>query len=251
MDGRSPRTGNVAKVQVQRQLERRIESKPGLRILDVGGIGPRPFDLWEPLFPVGDFCLTVIDVSGVEHARLVAERQGWKTALVSGSGYALESFFDPGSFDLVVATQVLEHVARLDRFMGQIAHVLVRGGETFFTFDSAHWRPRWSVRWPRRLLRNVVKAALARAGRERYYDLPWRSEEVVEACRARALDVVEVRYHNLPAIKAIHNHLTPEPDKDALMERWLALEEEINRSPQVAHRARDLFAGVYIHARKS
>jgi 2-polyprenyl-3-methyl-5-hydroxy-6-metoxy-1,4-benzoquinol methylase len=237
-------------VRVQQEVERRVRKQSGLKILDVGAVGPRPFDLWEPLFEAGDFHLTAVDVEGVERASSTAAMRGWKVDVRRGSGYTLDELFEPARFDLVIATQVLEHVARIDRFMGQVARVLVPGGEAFFTFDSAHWRPRWSPRWPRRLAKNMMKKLLAGLGSERHYDLPWRAEEIIEACRAHRLDVVEVAYHNLPDVKRIHNHFTPDARKDALMSRWYELEWEVNLDPRVALATRDLFAGVYIHGRR-
>jgi hypothetical protein len=43
-----------------------------------------------------------------------------------------------------------------------------------------------------------------------------------------SVEVVECRYHNLPPLKWIHNHLLPAEKKNAFMDVWFKLEELIN-----------------------
>jgi 2-polyprenyl-3-methyl-5-hydroxy-6-metoxy-1,4-benzoquinol methylase len=247
-------TGNVAKVKVLERLHDRIANGSEVEILDIGCVGPQPLVFWESLLMRTDarFHLTGIDVVGIEKAREVAGRRGWTASvtLLQGSGYDLENLFTAHSFDIVVATQVLEHVARIIPFMRQVETVLKPGGEAFFTLDSGHWQPRFDLQDPVRLAKNLVKKSLSSLGSERHFDLPWLDHEVIAACNEADLEVVECRYHNLAPLKWIHNHLVPAEKKNAFMRVWFELEEFINDDNIVREKAKNYFLGIYLHVRK-
>jgi 2-polyprenyl-3-methyl-5-hydroxy-6-metoxy-1,4-benzoquinol methylase len=254
-DGRSVLTGNVAKVKVLRELSEKVLKKPGASVLDVGCVGPQPLGFWEPLLarPEANFKLSGIDVNGIEKAEEVVRQRGWSQSvqLRQGSGYDLSRLYAAESFDFVVATQVLEHVARLSLFLSEVATVLKPGGEAFFTLDSAHWQSRFALQDPLRLAKNLVKKGLGTLGNERHYDLPWFDREIVKGCAQVGLEVVDCRYFNLPALKWVHNQLLPEHQRNAFMRLWLELEEFINEDATVRNKVKHLFLVIYLHVRKA
>jgi cyclopropane fatty-acyl-phospholipid synthase-like methyltransferase len=245
-------TGNAAKAKVQQELWRLLSMHANLRILDVGCVGLAPLEFWEPLLGRYSFHLTGVDVRGVERAERIVRERGWEkqVTLLEGSGYRLKAIFTAGSFDVVVATQVLEHVARLPSFLEQVAAVLRRNGEVFLTGDSAHWQSRYDRRMPVRMIKNVVKKGLSLLGYEYHYDLPWSDREVVIACQRAGLDVVACRYYNLAPLKFLHNRIVTEERKNVLLRAWLELEELLNDDDAVRGQARHLFMGIYVHARR-
>ena len=247
-------TGNVAKVKVLEKLHDRITTAPGLEILDIGCVGPQPLAFWEPLLVRTDarFHLTGIDVDCIEKGREMVARRGWTSSvtLLQGSGYDLKNLFTADSFDVVVATQVLEHVARIVPFIRQIQSVLRAGGEAFFTFDSGHWQPRFDIQDPLRLAKNIVKKSLGSLGNERHYDLPWLDHEIIGACNQAGLEVVNCRYFNLPPLKWMHNHLMPAANKNAFMRIWLELEDFINDDAAVREKMKNYFLVIYLQVRK-
>lgn len=247
-------SGNAAKMKVLEKLHRSMTDGSDLAILDIGCIGLRPLEFWEPLLADGSshFHLTGLDVKDARPAGEIVERRGWqdRVELRQGSGYNLSDLFAPHSFDRVTATQVLEHIARLPLFMEQVAAVLKPGGEGFFTVDSAHWRSRFDCRDSIRLVKNVIKKGLSLVKYERHYDLPWRDHEVAVACRQAGLEVIECRYYNLAPLKFIHNHIIPPARKNAFMRLWLELEEFLNEDEAVKSRAKEFFLGFYLHVRK-
>lgn len=248
-------TGNVAKVKVLQKLHDHIANAAEVEILDIGCTGPQPLAFWEPLLIRTDarFRLTGIDVDGIEKAREMVARRGWtpSVTLLQGSGYDLENLFPAHSFDIVVATQVLEHVARIIPFIRQIETVLKTGGEAFFTLDSGHWQPRFDIQAPVRLAKNIVKKSLGSLGNERHYDLPWLDREIIGACNEVGLEVVDCRYFNLPPLKWIHNHLMPAEKKNAFMRLWLELEEFINDDAAVRDKVKNYFLVIYLQVRKA
>jgi 2-polyprenyl-3-methyl-5-hydroxy-6-metoxy-1,4-benzoquinol methylase len=246
--------GNLAKVKALHELQHLIANGSATSILDIGIVGPQPLEFWEPLlerYPT-QFHLTGIDVWGIDRARQVMEQHGWEkqVTLQQGSGYTLNKLFPPGTFDVVVATQVLEHVARLPLFLQQVVSVMRSGAEGFFVFDSAHYQSRFDLRFPVRLAKNLVKKGLSLLGSERHYDLPWMDHEVVSLCERAGLQVIECRYYNLDPIKNIHNHIIPHERKNAFIKLWFDLEEFINDDLDVARNIQSLFMGVYVHVAK-
>jgi len=249
--------GNVAKVKVIHELHRCLSSSaPGTpaSILDIGIVGPQPLEFWQPLLDAypRHFSLTGVDVWGIDRARQVVQQGGWEkqVTLHQGSGYALQELFAPDAFDFVVATQVLEHVAQLPRFLQQVVTVMRSGAEGFFTIDSAHYQSRFDVRFPVRLAKNLAKKGLSLAGNERHYDLPWADHEVVSLYERAGLKVLDCRYYNLDPVKFIHNHIIPEGRKNAFMKLWFDLEEFLNNDEAIARQLKHLLMALYVHVAK-
>lgn len=247
-------TGNTAKVRTLCELANRIErSDRPLRILDVGCAGPQPLRFWEPIIErYENFFLVGLDIEGIAQARALARARGWsQVELVEGSGYHLTRLFPEHSFDVLVATQVLEHIARPAAFLREVAAVLKSQGEVFLTLDSAHERGRFPAGDPSRLLRNLAKRAMAIAGYERYYDLPWYDHEVGAFAEQAGLKISEVSYYNLRDLKFLHNHVLPDAEKNAFMELWFALEERLNLSNAMHPMLKRACAGLYVHLRSA
>jgi 2-polyprenyl-3-methyl-5-hydroxy-6-metoxy-1,4-benzoquinol methylase len=242
-------TGNTAKIRVLHDLERRICAGPPPVILDIGCVGPTPFNLWEPLLATyaGRFQLVGIDVAGIDQAQRISRAHGWDVELRVANAYQLPDLFAARSVDVVVATQVLEHVAHLEPVMAGVAHVLRPGGEAFFTVDSAHWEPRFPLRDPGKLLKNLGKKALSLVGHERYYDLPWRDEEIARACRQAGLTVCALRHYNLGPLKSLHNQAVAPEAKNSVMALWFDLEEALNATGAAAG-SKALFRAIYMRA---
>jgi SAM-dependent methyltransferase len=246
-------TGNVAKARTIEEVHHILNAHPDADVIDVGVVGLRPLEFWEPLLTTHpSLRVTGVDVAGIEQARVVAAQRGWgdRVSLLDGNGYILTNLFPPASFDVLVATQVLEHVHRLPDFMRQVWVILRSGGQAFFTLDSAHFRPRFDRHYPLRLAKNVVKKSLALVGDERHYDLPWFDREVALAAEDAGLEMKVCNYYNLSPLKMIHNHLVPPEDKNAVLRRWLELEEALNDIESAHAGAPHLFSGLYFQVMK-
>ncbi len=241
-------TGNTAKVKVLYELSTTMSQRDGLSILDIGCVGPSPLEFWMPLLEQYNFHLTGIDVAGIERAQKVVSQHNWKNrvTLQVASGYQLTDLFKRESFDVVVATQVLEHVAQIDRFMQQVAAVLCAGGVAYFTLDSAHFQSRFDLKDPIRLLKNLVKKVLSTTGNEHHYDLPWFDYEVADASQRAGLQVIETGYYNLTSLKYLHNQIVFEAQKNALMQKWFQIEEFLNQLEEVRNKSKHLFRALYL-----
>lgn len=248
-------TGNVAKVKVLHELHALMFTGSAGSILDIGCVGPKPFEFWEPLLTTcGDhFHLTGIDRLGIEKAQEVVQSHGWEGRVIlrQANGYNLSKIFERESFSVVTSIQVLEHIARLPLFMKQIAHIVKPTGDIYLTVDSAHYKSRFDPRNPVRLVKNLIKKSLSLMGNEKHYDLPWYDYEVRHACNQVGLEIVECRYYNIPILKLIHNHIVPPNQKNAFIQLWFELEEVLNDEKCFGERVKNLFSGLYFHVRKS
>jgi 2-polyprenyl-6-hydroxyphenyl methylase/3-demethylubiquinone-9 3-methyltransferase len=155
---------------------RRLDSLAGLRILDIGCGGGI---LSEPLARLGGEVLGADPaVPNIEAAKVHA----------AGAGLALdyrattaEALADAGErFDLVLAMEVVEHVADLALFVRRCAEMVKPGGlligatlnRTLKSFALAivgaeyvlRWLPRGTHRWDKFVTPNEFEAALARHG---------------------------------------------------------------------------------------
>lgn len=229
-------TGNSGKAKIQRDL---MGLPPGTRILDVGAVGPRALDLWRglDLLQLG-FDITAVDpdAEGIEAARQLE----MPIRLMVMSGYELTDNFEP-EFDLVVSTQVLEHVARPAEFLDQVAKVLRPGGDLWLTVDSGHF----SVgRHDDRLLKRVLRPWASKVS-ERYYDYGVTEEDLVKFLNQAGFEVAELMHCNLGPLKPIYSALSDE-DSRVFMPAWIAFEEKLAAEK---FSARHLFRGIYAAAR--
>lgn len=248
-DALAPVTGNTAKVHCLLVLERHLETHDQVAILDVGCIGPDPLEFWRPLMDryASRFTLDGIDVQGVERGVAAARERGWNNVrLREGSGYTLTRLFQRDRFDVVIATQVLEHMRRWRDFLKEARTVLRTGGTLIVTFDSGDFLS--DAGWLERG-RHLVKQTLAVLGNERYWDVPVGGEDVARAASDTGFEIVEHRYFNLHPFKRLHNHVVPAETKNRTLRHWYQLEFALNTIGALPA-AKGYFMGQYCALRK-
>jgi 2-polyprenyl-6-hydroxyphenyl methylase/3-demethylubiquinone-9 3-methyltransferase len=156
--------------------EKRLDALSGLRVLDIGcGAGI----LSEPLARLG---ATVVGAdpsqTNIEAAKLHAAEAG---VTVDYRAATAEGLADDGErFDIVLAMEVVEHVADLSLFIKRCAEMVKPGGlmitatlnRTLKSFALAivgaeyvlRWLPRGTHRWDKFVTPNELEAALERHG---------------------------------------------------------------------------------------
>ncbi|HUF99676.1 MAG TPA: methyltransferase domain-containing protein [Ilumatobacter sp.] len=209
---------NVGKYRIQRDL---LAVHERSRVLDVGAVGVGPLDLWRAL-PLRDMPLDVVavdnDSAGVERARSL----GLRLDLQCVSGYDLVSTFGAGSFDVVVSTQVLEHVARPAEFVAQIAQVLKPNGQFWCSLDSGHFSVSHAgdKLW-KRAARPVVSRLF-----ERFHDFGLTEDQVRRLIEATDMRVEELLHCNLGPVKPMASNFDDTRIVD-FMPLWCRFEEEL------------------------
>jgi 2-polyprenyl-6-hydroxyphenyl methylase / 3-demethylubiquinone-9 3-methyltransferase len=156
--------------------ERRLDALAGLRVLDIGCGGGI---LSEPLARLGA-AVVGADPSqtNVEAAKLHASEAG---VVVDYRTTTAEALADEGErFDVVLAMEVVEHVADLGLFISRCAEMVRPGGlmitatlnRTLKSFALAivgaeyvlRWLPRGTHQWDKFVTPNELEAALERHG---------------------------------------------------------------------------------------
>jgi hypothetical protein len=97
----------------------------------------------------------------------------------------------------------------------------------------------------------LLKKGLSLIGHESHYDLPWHDAEVIGACEAAGLALVDCRYYNVHPLKFLHNHVVPSVHKNAFMSVWFALEEFLNELHEVRTAIKHFCMALYLHVRKA
>ena len=129
---------NAAKIRLVLDLRAELSGDERLRVLDIGCGGQHfPLNLWEPLLPVADrLDVTGIDLAFLDETRARAAALGFPIDVRRGSVLEVEQQFGPDAFDVVVSTQVLEHVREWREALRGIAAVLKPGGLLLLTCDN-------------------------------------------------------------------------------------------------------------------
>ena len=238
--------GNLAKVQVIQELINILQSESDLKILDVG-CGPT-LEFWKPLLNIptlsSNFMLYGIDFAEkIKEAQAIVEEFRWgNVKLREGSGYELSNLFEHDSFDIIVSTQVLEHIRDLKKFCKEMHKVCRFGGLIFLTLDSAHYQGKYrlSLLHPKRSFNRLLSLTLSKLGKERYHDFPLYDSEVESIFKDLSFRIVDKRFYNIHPLKQIHNHKISQSIKNKICKSWKELEDLLNTDRSFVQATRNI-----------
>ena len=249
------RQGNSAKLRLMLDLAELLRERP-LRVLDVGcGGAHSAFNLWEAFVPLADRVeLTGVDVDQRSLQRFAARARDleFPVQLRVTSAYELSAEFGAEAFDVVVSTQVLEHLRDWRRGLREMRDVVGRGGRLLLTCDSGEVRrtraERARLRGKRVYARVADRAPLVRALASRAASGDWEQglmrAELQLAAKELALDVERLAPYALSSAKGAMNVGGPRAHR-----LWLAFEESLVEEAGPALDA-SFFAVLYLRARR-
>jgi len=240
-------TGNLAKVQVLEELSEILSNNnKKMKILDVGCVGIIPFEIWTPLLSNSkyDFDLYGVDIQGIEKAKEIIKRQGWKNVqIMQCSGYDLSKSFQKDYFDIIVSTQVLEHIKYIILFLKNIYDVAKEGGIIFLTLDSAHYPRNFGIK-------RLVMRILDFLGKEKYHNIPLHDYDIEQIFDKIGLKVIDKRFYNINPLKEIHNHKVSSELKNNILQKWKNLEDLLNKDIEFINNNKNYFMGLYYKLKK-
>ena len=245
---------NTAKLRLLLDLRGLIPEDGALSVLDVGCGGKfKPFELWTTLAPFADrLRLAGVDVAYLEPVERRAREVGLLIELTPASALRLVETLGRDRFDVVVSTQVLEHIRDWPGALRQMRDVLRPGGTLLMTCDSGdlerpgHERVRLVGK---RAYARVVEAvpAVGRAGR-RVFSGDWElgpgREDVRSVCESLGLEVERLAWYGLTDSKTAQNRAGTGTRLASLV-----LEETIDAELAGAAPA-ELYRLLYLRARK-
>jgi SAM-dependent methyltransferase len=124
----------------------RVPVGPGVRVLDLGcGAGRHAFEAYRRGASVVAFDQDVVELESVADMFAAMAEEGQVPASARAEvmkGDALALPYDDASFDVVIASELLEHLPDDRRAMAEISRVVTTGGRVVVTV------PRW---WPERI----------------------------------------------------------------------------------------------------
>jgi SAM-dependent methyltransferase len=246
-------TGNSAKLRLTLDLAALASRLGRLRVLDVGCAGPEPLNLWQPFVPLRDLVeLVGVDVAGLDRTTARARELGLDVELRHVSASGLTGAFGEASFDVVVSTQVLEHLHDWRDGLHEIGRVLRPGGTLFVTCDSGDVRATLGKRT--RLSGKRAYAALRRrvpaVGRvgDSFVSGEWerglRKNELGEALSVAGLEVERLEWYCLHCVKVAQRHAG-----SATRLLWLSMEEALAKETAKPVDP-SLYAIIYAKARR-
>jgi SAM-dependent methyltransferase len=119
----------------------RLGVGPGAKVIDVGcGAGRHTFEAYRRGADVVGFDQNACDLNDVDEILQAMKEQGEAPATARAEvvkGDALDLPYDEGTFDCVIASEILEHVPEDDRAISELVRVLNPGGSLAITV------PRW------------------------------------------------------------------------------------------------------------
>lgn len=245
--------GNTAKLHILEELWK-IKSKK-LKVLDIGCAGPLPLQFWEPIFNNGmKFEFHGVDVAKVDEAERIAKEKKWDVKLYTLSAYELDKVFTEPSFDVVVSTQVLEHVTDRKRFVEQLASVTKRGGVVYLSMDSGHaehnHHNHGAFEDPIGFIKCIGKDILVHfAGMHRYYDTPVKEGEIEPVFRDYGFEIEEKRFYNVHPLKRISSDYKGEL-KPLMMRNWKMYEDLLNENKEFLDANKHYFLALYYKLKK-
>ena len=225
--------GNSAKLRLLLDLVRILPSDGRLRVLDVGCAGPVPMNLWEPFVPLAKRLeLVGVDVAYLDAVEARAAQLGVRIELHRASALELTDVFARESFDIVVSTQVLEHVREWRNALREMRDVAKRDATLLVTCDAgdrrigAGLRARFAAKGAYHVI--AQRATPVRRVGERLLSGDWErgptEAELRDACAELDLTVERLARYCLLDAKVAQRHAG-----SLTRQLWLAFEEALAR----------------------
>jgi 2-polyprenyl-3-methyl-5-hydroxy-6-metoxy-1,4-benzoquinol methylase len=128
------------------------------------------------------------------------------------------------SYDVVTALSSLEHVVHIDKFLDTVFAVLKPGGIAYLNYDDGHF----TSHHVKERIMVPVSQVLAFFGIEGSYMKRVRDRDVVRMVHERGGRILDVRKHNLAAMKGFTKKFAKGEIGEGVIRDWLEFEHQLN-----------------------
>lgn len=236
-----PITGNTAKMMVIERLKEIIAKKDKVVILDVGCGN---LNLWiDADFNFSNLIIYGIDID--DKTLEIAKKNAKNLAKDSFHIYQAKIKELPNlfnfKFDVIVSTQVLEHLPDLESSFRSIAAVMKDDSIGLFTLDSGYYKPHMSIIGKSIAYLARLKHRLGSG----FYVRPLNEQILRVNLNAGGLELMTVKHYALDPLKYIHNHILPQDKQDNFAANWKKL-EELNEDRNVIEKIKHNLMALYV-----
>jgi len=240
-----PLTGNTAKIRVIEKIKKMITQNKKIQVLDVGC---GDLNLW--LDSGIDFSNIV--VHGFDRNEKALEKAKQNASKLSKDSFSFynstvdnfPSLFD-FKFDLVVSTNVLEHLKNVPSFFSNIRKVVSDNSIGLFVCDSAHFQSR--KRFSKKSIDSIYK--IKRQYVDDFFLKPLSDKDIQSGLKKSKFELVLLEYYCIDPVKFIHNHIVDSIDKDTIMDKWYGLEKLLNQNEKTKNGFREFCSSIYFETK--
>ena len=238
-------TGNTGKHKVIHRLKEFLPNQK-ITVLDIG-VGN--LDLWLDC----GIDLSNITIYGIDKSKQALEDAKNNVKKIKNPNFHFSNIsineisekFSDQKFDIIVSTNVLEHLKDLSSAFNSIRKVMKNSSIGLFVCDSGHFSSTKNTK--RKLYESAYKV------KRRYFDdfylKPPTIDELKTSLSKSQLSFESVEYYNIDPIKFIHNHLIKKESKDEFAKKWFELELFLNKDPSIMNDVRQYCATIYFETR--
>lgn len=238
-------TGNTGKHKVLHRLKELLPNKK-ITILDIG-IGN--LDLWLDC----DLDLSNIEVYGIDKNKQVLEEAKNNVKKIKNHCFKFYNIsineipekFPEQKFDIIISTNVLEHIKDLPSAFKSIRKVMNKESIGLFVCDSGHFISSKNAK--RKLYESAYK--IKRRYFDDFYLKPPTTDELKTSLLNSQLSFESVEYYNIDPIKFIHNHLIKKENMNEFARKWFELELFLNKDSSVMNDVRQYCATIYFETK--
>jgi len=240
-----PITGNTGKIHVIEKIKELSSSGKKLTILDAGC---GDLNLWVD----SGIDLTNVTVHGFDRSEKALEKAKENAKKISKDCFNFynstvdnfPSLFD-FKFDLVVSTNVLEHLRNVPSFFSNIRKVVSDNSIGLFVCDSAHFQSR--KRFSKKSIDSIYK--IKRQYVDDFFLKPLSDKDIQSSLQKSKFELVLLEYYCIDPVKFIHNHIVDSIDKDTIMDKWYGLEKLLNQNEKIKNEFREFCSSIYFETK--
>ncbi len=236
-----PLTGNTGKIRVIENIKKLSSNGKKLTILDAGC---GDLNLWLD----SEIDLSNIAVHGFDRSEKSLEKARENAKKLSKNTFSFynstidefPALFD-FQFDMVISTNVLEHLRDVPLFFSNIRKVVKDSSVGLFVCDSSHFKSKKD--FSKKIIESVYK--VKRQYMDDFFLKPLSAQEIESSLKNSKFQLDVLEYYCIDPVKFIHNHIVDTFEKNTIMQKWYDMEKLLNQNESSKNKFREFCSSIY------